>query len=84
MTILIGALVVLACWLAFVAVGHGYANTVEWLAWRLRRHARSVRRMHVAREAVLKQRWEDDDKPPVAVDKPVEEVLLLAECRKAL
>ena len=68
MTILIGALVVLACWLAIVAVGHGYANTVEWLAWRLRRHARSVRKMHVAREAELRELWEKDDNPPKAVE----------------
>ena len=68
MILFIGALVVLACWLAVAALGHGYANTVEWLAWRLRRHARSVRKMHVAREAELRELWEKDDNPPKAVE----------------
>ena len=45
-----------ALWMAAV-VGHGYVNTVEWIAWRLRCHARRVRQMHQKQAAVMDDRW---------------------------
>ena len=36
---------------------HGLANTLDTLAWRIHRAARSLREMHARRAAVLNERW---------------------------
>ena len=57
MFILSAAAVLAAVWMAIVMVGHGYVNSVEWLALALHRHARSVARMHRNRAQIIEGRW---------------------------
>lgn len=62
MTIFLGASTLLVIWIVFCLYGHGYVNTVEWLAWILKVHARHVRRMHEMRRSELNERWNSEMK----------------------
>ena len=57
MTILIASGVLLVAWLSLVLFSHGYVNTCEWLAWRVKLHADRVRAMHERRANVMRDRW---------------------------
>jgi len=57
MIVLLGFGILLAAWLLVILFGHGYVNTVEWIAWRLRVHARRVRTMHRKQAAIMDDRW---------------------------
>ena len=46
--------------LTLVLFGHGYVNLVEYIAWRMKVHARKVRAMHQRRAAVMNNRWVDE------------------------
>lgn len=38
-------------------IGHGYANTVDHLAYLLHKHAERMRGIHDRRRAVVQERW---------------------------
>ncbi len=50
-------LILALCWVLVCLVGHGYANSIDQLAWWLHRHAGHVRELHGRREAVVRERW---------------------------
>jgi len=60
MIIAIAIGVLIFTFLTLVLFGHGYINTVEWIAWKLKVHARKVRIMHQRRAAVMNERWVGD------------------------
>ena len=47
----------LATWLLVCLIGHGYANTVDWVALILHKHAEKMRGMHGRRKKVIGERW---------------------------
>ncbi len=44
-------------WVVICIVGHGYANTVDHVAYILHKHAEKMRQMHSRRKAVISERW---------------------------
>ena len=57
MQILIGLFVLIAAWWLVCVVGHGYANSVEHIAFILHMHAVSSRERAAKRAAIIAQRW---------------------------
>lgn len=57
MQILAGIMVMGATVFVLFCHAHGYPNTIDAIAFRLHRHARSMRRMHAEREITISRRW---------------------------
>jgi hypothetical protein len=49
-----------AAWAAFCALIFGYVNSVDWLALKLKGHARRVRGFHRKREEEMTRRWTEE------------------------
>lgn len=54
---LVGVLILLATWIVICVVSHGYANTIDSVAYWLHRHARGVREMHARRAGQIQTKW---------------------------
>lgn len=57
MDLLIGVFTLFLLYALVCFVGHGYANTVDQVAYWLHQHAGKVRAMHKRRELVVRERW---------------------------
>jgi hypothetical protein len=55
--VIVSVVLMLAAWLLVCLIGHGYANTVDHVAYLLHRHAEKVRQMHDRRKAIVAERW---------------------------
>lgn len=47
----------LATWLLVCLIGHGYSNSIDWVALVLHKHAAKMRGMHDRRKKVIGERW---------------------------
>ena len=54
---LVAVSVLAAAALLVSLTGHGYANTIDQLAWWLHQHAKRTRAMHAARARLVAERW---------------------------
>ncbi len=53
----IAILIIAAAYVAVCLTNHGYANTVDQLAYWLHQHAKHTRAMHAARARLVASRW---------------------------
>jgi hypothetical protein len=47
----------LITWVLVCLIGHGYANSVDHVAYLLHRHAEKMRGIHDRRRAIVSERW---------------------------
>lgn len=55
-----GVILLTGLWFLVCSLLHGYANTIDTLAFWLHKHAQGVRKMHGERTEVVLSRWDND------------------------
>lgn len=55
--VLLSLSLLLITWVLVCLIGHGYANSVDHVAYLLHRHAEKMRGIHDRRRAIVNERW---------------------------